>query len=156
MRGSLGEVAQDVGALRCLLCGDDASLVLHCQLSIQPFEDIHHRSGVARPIHARQKLQSTPAVLHRVVPANPAPVLQAESCVEAHPPVQVPICGLCVLRRHTKALIEAGEEVIEHAVSVVDGGCVCESQLPLLVSTTSLIERSTCARHFCCFTPDRA
>ena len=28
--------------------------------------------------------------------------------------------------------------------------------LPLLVWTTSLIERSTWARHFCCFTPDRA
>ena len=38
MRGSLGEVAQDIGALRCLLCGDDLSLVLHCQLSVQPLK----------------------------------------------------------------------------------------------------------------------
>ena len=44
-------------------------------------------------------------------------------CVEAHLPVQVPIRSLCVLCRHTKAFIEAGKEVIEHAVSVVDGGC---------------------------------
>ena len=32
-------------------------------------------------------------------------------------------------RRHTKAFIEAGKEVIEHAVGVIDGGCTCESQL---------------------------
>ena len=38
MRGSLGEVAQDIGALRCLLCGDDLPLVLHCQLSVQPLK----------------------------------------------------------------------------------------------------------------------
>ena len=54
MRGSLGEVAQDIGALRCLLCGDDLPLVLHCQLSVQPFKHIHHRSGIARAIRARQ------------------------------------------------------------------------------------------------------
>ena len=30
------------------------------------------------------------------------------------------------------------------------------TSLSLLVWTTSLIERSTWARHFCCFTPDRA
>ena len=54
MRGSLGEVAQDIGALRCLLCGDDLSLVLHCQLSVQPLKYIHHRSGIARSVRARQ------------------------------------------------------------------------------------------------------
>ncbi len=54
MRGSLGEVAQDIGALRCLLRGDDLPLVLHCELSVQPLKHIHHRSGIARAIRAGQ------------------------------------------------------------------------------------------------------
>ena len=33
-----------------------------------------------------------------------------------------------MLRRHTKAFIEAGKEVVEHSVSVIDGGRACESQ----------------------------
>ena len=35
---------------------------------------------------------------------------------------------LCVLRWHSEALVEAGEEVSEHAVSVIDGCCLRESQ----------------------------
>ena len=54
MHGSLGEVAQDIGALRCLLRGDDLPLVLHRQLSVQPFKHIHHRSGIARSVRAGQ------------------------------------------------------------------------------------------------------
>ena len=56
------------------------------------------------------------------------PVLQAEGCIEAHLRVQDAICGLCVLWWHTEALVEAGEEVSEHAVSVIDGCCLRESQ----------------------------
>ena len=44
---------------------------------VQPFERIHHRSGIARPTLVGKQPQGTPAVLHRVVPRNPAPVLQA-------------------------------------------------------------------------------
>ena len=32
-------------------------------------------------------------------------------------------------RRHTKTFIEAGKEVVEHAVGVIDGGRACEPQL---------------------------
>ena len=61
---------------------------------VQPFERIHHRSGMARPTLVGKQLQGTPAVLHRVVPRNPAPVLQAEGCAQARPRVQDPIRSL--------------------------------------------------------------
>ena len=77
----------------------------------QPLEHIHHRSGIARPSTIGKQLQGAPAVLHGVVPSNPASVLQTKDCVQAHPRVQDPIRGLRVPRRHTKAFIEAGKEV---------------------------------------------
>ena len=42
--------------------------------------------------------------------------------------VQDAICSLCVLWWHTEALVEAGEEVSEHTVSVIDGDRARESQ----------------------------
>ena len=57
--------------------------------------------------------------------------------------LQDPIRGVCVLRRHTKAYIEAGKEVIEHTVSVIDGGRACESQL----RDQSVLERARGAFH---------
>ena len=69
------EAAQDTWTGRRFLGGDYTPFVLHCQSAVQAFEYIYHRSGIA-PFVGKQ-LQGAPAVLHRVVPANPTPVLQA-------------------------------------------------------------------------------
>ena len=57
--------------------------------------------------------------------------------------MQDPIRGVCVLRRHTKAFIEAGKEGVEHTVGVIDGGRACESQL----RDQSVLERTRGAFH---------
>ena len=77
MYGPRVEAAQDTWTGRRFLGGDYTPFMLHCESSVQPFEHIHHRPGIARSTPIGKQLQGTPAVLHSVVPANPAPVLQA-------------------------------------------------------------------------------
>ena len=129
MHGSLGEVAQDIGALRRLLRGDDLPLVLHRQLSVPALQahppPLRHSSvGLCRAVTAGCASGTSPCC-----PGQPCACASGRGLyIEAHLRVQDAICGLCVLWRHSEALVEAGEEVSEHAVSVIDGCCLRESQ----------------------------
>ena len=128
---------------RRLLAGDDLSLVPHSQLAVQAFQDLYHRSRIAAPLRPRQQLKRTPPVLHRVVPGHPATVPEAERRIEAHVWLQRVEGSLRVLCRHSKAFIEADEEVLQHDVGLLDGGCTRESEL----SHQPVLERSRCALH---------
>ena len=77
MYSPCAEAAQDTWSRRRFLGGDDTPFVLHCQSSVQCFKHFHRRPGIARSSLIGKQLQSAPAVLHSVVPSNPAPVLQA-------------------------------------------------------------------------------
>ena len=74
MHGPRVEATQDIWPWRRLLGGDGTPFVLHCQSAVQPLEYFHHRPGIARPRLVGKQLQGAPAVFHRVVPSNPAPV----------------------------------------------------------------------------------
>ena len=84
MRGSLGEVAQDIRTWRGLLRGDDAVFELHCQPSVQSLKHLHGCTGAGRSIRAGQQLKAAPAVSDRVVPGDSAPVLEAQDPLQAH------------------------------------------------------------------------
>ena len=59
-----------------------------------------------------------PAVLERVVPADPAPVLEAEDSVEADIGVKGTVRRILLLRQYAELLIEAGKEVLQHMVGL--------------------------------------
>ena len=81
--GRLVAVAEGYRAWRGLLSSDDAPLVAYLELTIQPLQDFHRRSGIAGAFRRRQQLECPQLEPHRVVPVHLPAVLETQNLFQA-------------------------------------------------------------------------
>ena len=99
---------------RRFLGGDDAPVMPHKQPAVQTFQDLHSRPGIAGTFRARQQLEGVQLEPHRVVLGHPSTVLEAQDLFQAQVGVQRPECRARMLRRNPDALVESGQELLQH------------------------------------------
>ena len=102
--------------------------MLHRQPAIQSLQHHHNRSGVAAALWVGKQLQGVPVELHGVVPGYPSTVLETQDLLQAKVRTRRLECGLGALGRNPKTPVESGQELLQHGLGLLKGGCFCEPE----------------------------
>ena len=125
--------AQDVRTGWSLLAGDELTLVLNDQLTVQSLKHIHLHSSVGRTFHPGQQLKRTPSVSHSVVLCHFATVPEAQHPIQTRPSVHSAVGDFRLRSRYPEALVEVRKEVSQNDTGIFDGGRTRESEARLQV-----------------------
>ena len=115
-------------AWRWFLRGHRMPLILDDEFAIRAFQDVHPQSGVAGTFPIRKQLQDPPVILHRVVPAHLAGVLEAEGLGEAQVGGYRAVGGIRMLGLHGETGVEAGQKVPQHGRGLANGPGISQAQ----------------------------
>ena len=109
-------VSEEYRTGRHLLGREDAPFMPHRQPTVQSFQDLHRRPGIAGAFRTWQQLEGVQLEPHRVVPGHFPAALEAQDLFQAQLRIQGPECRLRVLRWNTEAPVEPWQELLQHAV----------------------------------------
>ncbi len=99
------------------------------ELTVNPLQDIHPQAGIAEPVRFGQQLQDSPPVFDRVVPGHLADVLEADGLGKRELGGHLAVGFLGLLRGDGEPGVEAGQELPQRCVGLLNGAGSIKSQL---------------------------